>query len=212
MSNVTDEIFYLEKRRVIFNHIQNNPGLHLRKISRSLKIPKTTLEYHIRYLINKQLVKRETDGRHSRYFVNNELGNNDKKNLTLLRNKIDRGIIFILYRYTGVHIDKISEILETPMLTVSRHLKKLREMNLVESYRDKRKVAYTLKNRMYFYNLFIRYENSFSKDPKFNALMIYIENKIANGQEPKKTYKEEEKEVSKLIDLYFEICPIPFRA
>jgi predicted transcriptional regulator len=45
-----NDILNIENRRIIFNHILNNPGMHFRKIQRDLKIPKTTLDYHLNYL------------------------------------------------------------------------------------------------------------------------------------------------------------------
>ena len=44
------EILNLENRRKIYNYIRDNPGLHLRELSRRLNIAYYNLDYHIRYL------------------------------------------------------------------------------------------------------------------------------------------------------------------
>ena len=61
------------------------PGLHFREISRILNIPKTTLDYHLRILEKKELIISECNGRYVRYFVKNNVSEQDKKILGILR-------------------------------------------------------------------------------------------------------------------------------
>ena len=54
---VKEEILKLESRKLIYNYILEHPGLHFRELSRELKIPKSTLEYHLSYLKKLELIK-----------------------------------------------------------------------------------------------------------------------------------------------------------
>ena len=45
-----DGIIKLKTRKLIYNYISNHPGLYFRELSRELKIPKSTLDYHLTFL------------------------------------------------------------------------------------------------------------------------------------------------------------------
>ena len=45
-----EELLKLKIRRQIYQFILKYPGFHFSEISRKLKIPKTTLNYHLSYL------------------------------------------------------------------------------------------------------------------------------------------------------------------
>ena len=66
MKGVNCNILELETRRKIYDFIQKFPGLHVREISRRLEIPFSTLQYHLRFLEKRELVKAKDDGKYIR--------------------------------------------------------------------------------------------------------------------------------------------------
>jgi len=74
------DLIYLEKRRIIYNYILKNPGLHFRNISRKLKIPKSTIEYHLVYLKKQGLIVENQELGYLRYYASEKIGQKDKKN------------------------------------------------------------------------------------------------------------------------------------
>ena len=51
-----EEDIKIENRRLIYSHILNNPGSHLRQISRELDMNLGTLRYHIDYLERQEII------------------------------------------------------------------------------------------------------------------------------------------------------------
>ena len=59
----------LKTRRNIYNFILKNPGVHYREICKLLKIRKTNVTYHLKYLIKKELVTENNKDGYTRYYV-----------------------------------------------------------------------------------------------------------------------------------------------
>ena len=90
------DVLELESRRKIYNYILNYPGLHIRELSRRLKTPKTTMQYHLNYLKKRELVIEKNVDNKVCYYVNNSICVKDKKLFSLMRKEITRKIILIL--------------------------------------------------------------------------------------------------------------------
>ena len=128
-----DQILELEIRRQIYNFILKYPGLHLRELSRKLNIPKTTLCYHIKYLEKRGLLTAKSEGKYTLYYVSNNIGNNQKKMLHLLRQETTRNIVlYFLVRSCASRIE-LSRSLGKHPTTLDMPLKKLLEMDIIES-------------------------------------------------------------------------------
>jgi predicted transcriptional regulator len=129
----TNQILELGIRRQIYNFILKYPGLHLREISRKLNIPKTTLSYHIKYLEKRGLLAAKPEGKYTLYYVSNNIGNNQKMMLHLLRQETSRNIVlYFLARSCASRIE-LSKSLGKHPTTLDKPLKKLLEMDIIES-------------------------------------------------------------------------------
>ncbi|MEJ2271622.1 MAG: winged helix-turn-helix transcriptional regulator, partial [Candidatus Bathyarchaeota archaeon] len=73
-----EEILENERRGEIYEFIKKNPGLHLRELQRRLNLPLTSLEYHIDYMVRKNVLLKESSKHYSRYYVRH-LDNEDKR-------------------------------------------------------------------------------------------------------------------------------------
>ncbi|UCH71663.1 MAG: winged helix-turn-helix transcriptional regulator [Thermoplasmatales archaeon] len=178
-----DEILDLEVRRTIYNLILNHPGLYLREISRKLKIPKTTLSYHLTYLKKKEFIIAKPGGRYLRYYDIKEWSKIDKRIINFLRQNTPRHII--LYVLTGICASQIeiSKDLDKDPKTIEFHLKKMLDMDIIEIapvgegvvYRlkspkviertpVKNEIFYRLKKPQLIYDLIVAHKKSLSDD------------------------------------------------
>lgn len=130
---VKRDILTLELRQKIYNYILKHPGLYQSEISRSLKIPKSTLIYHLSYMKkNKILTSKNFEG-HNKYYINDKIGTKEKEILELLRRETPRRIILCLKGYIFCSQKEISKILELHPTTVEFHLKKLLDLGIIEN-------------------------------------------------------------------------------
>jgi len=202
------DILWLEIRRQIFNFILKYPGLHLREISRKLNIPKTTLNYHLKYLEKENFLLAKSDNRYTRYYPTKKVGNNDKEILGLMRQNLPRRIILFLFLYPEHSRRNISEDLEKPLTTISFHLKKLLALNIIEKRRVGHSYAYRIKNQKEMYNLLISYENSLSDDI-LGPFLEYVKYVLPDGIPP--SYRRrKKKDIDEIIEALYEIFPHPY--
>jgi len=202
------DILGLEIRRQIFNFILKYPGLHLREISRKLNIPKTMLNYHLKYLEKENFLLAKSDNRYTRYYPTKKVGNNDKEILGLMRQNLPRRIILFLFLYPEHSRRNISEDLEKPLTTISFHLKKLLALNIIEKRRVGHSYAYRIKNQKEMYNLLISYENSLSDDI-LGPFLEYVKYVLPDGIPP--SYRRrKKKDIDEIIEALYEIFPHPY--
>jgi len=97
-----ENILKLETRRKIYNTILKYPGLHLRELSRRMNISFGTLRHHIAYLEKNNLIITKADHRYTGYYVSREVSQEDKELFNILRQKIPRKIILLMFcSWTG---------------------------------------------------------------------------------------------------------------
>ncbi|MCK4365591.1 MAG: ArsR family transcriptional regulator [Thermoplasmatales archaeon] len=136
----------------------------MREISREIKVPKSTIEYHLRYLKKIELILARESGAYTRYFVAQKIGLKHKKALGILRKKTALHIVLILsFRHVRTR-KQFSEELEKTQSTVSYHLNKLIEVDVVEKFKDKLLVKYRLKDEKEIDKLLIRYKDGLLDD------------------------------------------------
>lgn len=126
------DILKLETRRKIYDYIDKNPGLNIRKISRKLNIPFTTLLYHLRYLKKLDLIREKNEGKYKKIFISYKIGARDKQVLSLLRNENScKILLYLLWMFSCSQIE-LSRELKIPPSTVSYYLKKMVDMEIIE--------------------------------------------------------------------------------
>jgi predicted transcriptional regulator len=208
-----NDILNIENRRIIFNHILNNPGMHFRKIQRDLKIPKTTLDYHLNYLKKHGFLEILNQQGYLRYYPSQKHCEIDKKYLNILRQTVPRNIIIYLLLVTHSsqseliryakrwkkHPSKVGHHLNKHHTTISFHIKKLLDMGIIISISDSSYGAqYTLKNPEGIVELLIVYEDSLLKEAKGRILQYLLPE--YNNQ----------KVISKLENNFYDMFPHPY--
>ena len=137
------KISEIETKRRIYNYISEYPGLHLRELSRRLKIPKTTLEYHLNHLEKHELIVVKFEDRCARFYITKNCGNLEKKVIHVLRQKTPRNIVLYIGWVTNASQAELSRELELAPATVAHHLKRLVSMGVVEPVPAENGIMYT---------------------------------------------------------------------
>ncbi len=154
--------FDLETRRKIYELIKKSPGIHFREIERRLKIAVGNLQYHLRYLEKKNLIRSDQDGEYIRYFPKDcQLDDVDKKILSFLRRRTSRRILVYLLNNPNANNKDVSKAVRLSPSTISWHLNKLVEAGIVEKRKEGRESYFEVKDPERIVKLLITYKESF---------------------------------------------------
>ncbi|WP_137285749.1 winged helix-turn-helix transcriptional regulator [Halorussus salinisoli] len=134
----------LESRREIYGLVEENPGTHFRHLLEQLDYAQGTLQYNLRQLIDDGLVESSDDGKYTRYYPAGEFSESDQIVMNALRRKYSRHIIAHLLADGPLTTSDLSDRLEKSNSTISWHLSKLTDADLVTKERDGVAVYYTL--------------------------------------------------------------------
>lgn len=141
-----DDILELETRRNIFDILKKNPGIHLSKIAKTLKLRVSLVEYHLRYLEKHGLIQSDKHTGYNRYFIIGEIKSLQKKNFSILRQKtLLKIILFLLKKKQAKHKEILNKI-DVSAATLSYHLKRLIKNNILEIDKQGTSHIYRIKN------------------------------------------------------------------
>ena len=155
-----EEILENERRSRIYEFIKKNPGLHLRELQRRLNLPLTSLEYHIDYMVRKNVLFKESGKHYSRYYARH-LDDEDKKILKSLRQKRLREIVIILLQKEKAKYSFLLRILDIPPSTLSFYLKYLIKNKIISKNKIGYENIYTINEKDRIAKVLITYKSSF---------------------------------------------------
>jgi len=190
-----DKILELETRKIIYNTILNKPGLHLRELARNVKIPLSTMRYHLNFLQKNELVDITLDNGLNRYYAKRKIGRKEKKIINLLRQEtiIKILVVFLLnedkkifYKKDLGHLprgwyDPWNYIVFKHRTTIESYLKKLDEAGLIKVIRVGRKKGYTLIDSEKLWAFLIEYNNQIDSK-KITVMLNWANNFIVPHQ------------------------------
>ncbi len=156
------EALALGARNKIYRAINKSPGLHFRELQRRTKIATGSLQYHIDFLLKRHLIKSEKNGKFVRYYSTRgpQLGEN-QATIGLLRQPSLRKIILFLLTKKRANNEKIAAAVGLSPSTISWHMVKLVQGNLVEKRRVGRKTFFYIKDADNISALLSSYKKSF---------------------------------------------------
>ena len=155
------KILEVELRRKIYQIVRQYAGTHFREIERKSSLATGSAQYHLNYLKKRELIKSEKEGNTLRYFPK-EFKTENKKIMGFLRQKSIRGIILFVLMHENCNHEQIADSIKLSPSTVSWHLKKLQDSNIINFSKKGRKTHYKIitdKNEIM--NLLITYQESF---------------------------------------------------
>jgi len=165
----------IDNRRLIYVYILNNPGLHLRKISRKLNMKLGTLRYHLDYLEKKEIIVSKKENNLKIYFMNRELDIKDKNICSLLQQKRFRDIILVIILSPGLSHKQISNKMSINPSTLSKYVNILEDRNIVYHKKIGREKWYYVFDEKRIMKLLLTYKKSFWDFFVDNTLEIYFE-------------------------------------
>ncbi len=151
----------LEARRTIYEFVVSSPGTHLREIQRQIDLPLGTVEYHLKYLVDKEMLVEKTEGNYKRYYPIGMYGSVDKKLLSLLRQEIPRRIVMKLLLNPGINFKALSEGFHVSASTLSYHLSKLVKGEVVRKIKKGRESLYYVNNQEEVAKVLLTHRKSF---------------------------------------------------
>ena len=218
-------ILTLKTRREIYDIVSRYPGLHLREIERRLKLPFSTIRYHLDFLEKRELIKGKVDGRYTRFYATEKIGRHEKKILNLFRQDTPRDIILFLLTHIYSSQIEMSRGLEKHPTTIEFHLKKLLENEIVEIVepcngkicRDitphvvecepiGKEVIYVLKDPYAIYDLLILHKSSLMDDTANSFVLDFLDDL---GKIPEHVNNPRDI-IDLAIEAFFEVFPHPY--
>ena len=153
----------LDSRKRIFQHIQKVPGIHLRKLQKDLNMPLGTLEYHLRQMERHEFISTLREGRYKAHFVRNAHDPTDRRYFYYLRRDMPRRIVRELLDDYEVTRAKLLDRLPIRSSTLSHHLRKLVQGQIVQPFwLDGRKI-YLIADRDRVRRLLTDYQDTFAE-------------------------------------------------
>lgn len=156
-----EEALELDARRQIYEHILATPGTHLRGVHRAVRLPFGQVLYHLNYLEKLELVVVKKDGKFSRYFVKNLIGRREKDVISVLRHEVPRTISVLLLFHDEMTHKQILEHVAVSPSTLSFHLAKMVEAEVVSREQRGRESIYKLVDRDLATRTLMRHSASF---------------------------------------------------
>jgi len=170
------EALALGSRNKIYKAINKSPGLHFRELQRRTKIATGSLQYHLDFLMKRHLIRAQKKGKFVRYYSTRgiQLGE-DEHTIGLLRQPSLRKIILFLLAKKRANNEKIALAVGLSPSTVSWHMAKLVQGNLVEKRRVGRKTFFYIVEAENIASILSSYKRSFLDEMVDNFVEIWDE-------------------------------------
>jgi predicted transcriptional regulator len=124
-------------------------------------LPIGVLEYHLNYLVRKELITLERQENFSRYYPGGQLNKDKQKILSVLRQEIPRGIVLYLLRNPGATHTELLRSFTISGGTLSYHMKKLTTKGVVSAEKRGRESFLTVVDPEKVADLLIIYRRTF---------------------------------------------------
>jgi len=132
----------------IYQYIDNNPGCHLRKISKDLGLAMGDTQHHLKTLEKTSLVKSRRIGVFRRYYTVSIYGERLESLLATLGQEVPRDIILYLIENPGANQSEIAHYKDFSAPTINWHMSRLMGKGLVRSRKQGKFVNYYVEGNV----------------------------------------------------------------
>ena len=168
-----DIVLENSRRNEIYKFIKKNPGFHLREIQRRLKIPLSSLEHHVDYMIRHNVLYKERDGRYVRYFAG-QVTEEERRLISALRHKKLREIVLVVLEQKKVKFQDLRKDFDLPSSTLSYYLKHLVENCILRRQKIGYESIYSIQDERVG-KVLVMYEPSFADRLVDKVLRTFME-------------------------------------
>lgn len=143
-----EDVFNNENRINIISQILKNPGIHHNELLRTCNLQKGQLQWHLDILLKNKIIQKENQGQYTLYYANNQI---IKSSQSIKEGIIDtsstKKILDIIRENPGITSTNIAERINLARNTVSYHVDKLIEANLIKLLKKgRKKEIFPIKN------------------------------------------------------------------
>jgi predicted transcriptional regulator len=135
-------------RERIYQYIANNPGCHLRRISKDLDLAIGHTQYHLHILDKTGLIKSRRIGVFRVYYTVSIFGERQESILAMLGQEVPRDIILFLIENPGASQGEIANHKGFSAPTINWHMSRLIETGLVTSHKEGKFVNYYVEGNV----------------------------------------------------------------
>jgi predicted transcriptional regulator len=161
-------------KKKIFGHILQKPGIRFRQLLRLTGLPNGTLTYHLSILEKKDHIRANRFNYRTTRYYPIMIPEQEMKIVDTLQNNITRQIAIYILENDSCTFSDIVEYVDKRPSTVSYHLKRLKDGNIVTSTKgQKQNSLYNIINRESISVVINKYKDSF--------LFFMEENKFIDG-------------------------------
>jgi predicted transcriptional regulator len=173
------------RRKKIYSFVKRNPGFHLRELQRRLKIPLSSLEHHIDYMIRHGILYKQKDGGYVRYFAG-ESTEEERKLISALRHERLREIVSVILENKKVKFQDLKNYLDLPASTLSHFLKYLVDRCILRREKVGYENIYSIQDQRVGKMLII-YEPSFTDRIVDKVSRTFMETDFKNADRKSKS-------------------------
>jgi predicted transcriptional regulator len=146
-------------RAVLLKHIEENPGIRYRELLRLTNLVNGVLTYHLAALERADAIKVDRGSRMTRYYPLS-IPDNESSILKFVRHEPVRQIVHFILENDMCTFNEIVNHIQKAPSTVSSHLKRLREANII-SVRYGEYQLYKLTDKELVAEVLSKYKASF---------------------------------------------------
>jgi predicted transcriptional regulator len=161
-TNEPNKVLTQETRNFIYKYIENNPGIHFRKICRDVGKKMGVVQYHLSVLEKNGLVRIVKDGRYKCFFTTrkNSLDYRPEDDLTREQRELRESVLTNMKRKTPEKIFKnllenektthqtLAKICEVTPQAITFHTKRLEGLGLIISSKMGRQKVYSISDQV----------------------------------------------------------------
>ena len=134
-----------ENRDRIYEYIKNNPGVHLRMIVKDLELAMGTTQHHLDILERSGKIRSRRVNLHRHYYGAEIPSDSSEIILAFLKHETSRDILIYLVEHPNPTQSDIVNFIHFSAPTISWHMSRLVEADIVLATRDGKSVRYNLK-------------------------------------------------------------------
>ncbi|QIB73415.1 ArsR family transcriptional regulator [Halogeometricum borinquense] len=148
-----------DTRDAIVGYIASTPGAHFSKVRDDLQLGTGETQYHLRRLVEDDVVEYRRDGDYKRFFSAGRFTDFEQTALGYLRRGTARGMLVALLKDPDATGSELAAALDVSRATVSNYARKLDEVGLLS-----RDDGYAIAQPETVITLLVRYADSFGPD------------------------------------------------
>jgi predicted transcriptional regulator len=158
----------------IMKFVTKYPGIRYRELVRLTGVPHGSLSYHLKHLNNSRRIRiHRVNNLETRYF-SHKISTYESNIVKLLRQNTTRKIIVYLLKHGPCGFKDIVIYTKKVPSTVSWHLSRLKDANIIEVEKQKERSYYEIKiDKLLLENLLNKYKSNLKKKIAFIRVMYH---------------------------------------